>query len=110
MMNKTGKLAVIGDRDSTLAFRAIGAEAFAVKDAYEASDKLRALAKSDYAVVFITEQLAIEMADLLKKLKTRPYPAVIPIPSAAGSNGFGMDGIKKDVEKAVGVDILFNKD
>ena len=109
-MNKTGKLAVIGDRESVLAFKAIGAETFAVKDAIEAGEQLRILAKGDYAVVFVTEQIAVGIADLLKKLKTRPYPAVIPIPSAVGSNGFGMDGIKKDVEKAVGVDILFNKD
>lgn len=109
-MNKTGKLAVIGDRESVLAFKAVGAETFAVKDAEKASEILRTLAKGDYAVVFITEQIAVGMSDLLKKLKTRPYPAVIPIPSATGTNGFGMDGIKKDVEKAVGVDILFNKD
>ena len=28
-----------------------------------------------------------------------------PIPSANGSNGFGLAGIKKDVEKAVGVEM-----
>lgn len=109
-MNKTGKLAVIGDRDSVLAFKAIGAEVYDAKNGFEANDILRELAKGDTAVVFITEQLAVEIEDTLKKLKTRPYPAVIPIPSAEGSNGFGLQGVKKDVEKAVGVDILFNKD
>ena len=44
----------------------------------------------------------------MQKYKAQPYPAVLSIPGAGGSNGFGMQGLKKDVEKAVGVDILFN--
>lgn len=109
-MNRTGKLAVIGDKDAVLAFKAIGATVFGAKDGFEAAALLRELSKQDYAVIYITEQLCPDAEDVLKKLKTRPYPAVIPIPSQMGSNGYGMDGIKKDVEKAVGVDILFNKD
>ena len=109
-MIKTGKLAVIGDRDSVLAFKAIGADVYSAKNGFEAGDILKELSKGDTAVIFITEQLAAELEETLKKLKTRPYPAVIPIPSAAGSNGFGLSGVKKDVEKAVGVDILFYKD
>lgn len=109
-MIKTGKLAVIGDRDSVLAFKAIGAEVYNASNGFEVNDILRELSKGDTAVIFITEELAAQIEDTLKKLKTRAYPAVIPIPSANGSNGFGLAGIKKDVEKAVGVDILFNKD
>ena len=103
-MIKTGKLAVIGDRDSVLAFKAIGAEVYNASNGFEANDILRELSKGDTAVIFITEELAAQIEDTLKKLKTRA------IPSANGSNGFGLAGIKKDVEKAVGVDILFNKD
>ena len=108
-MIKTGKLAVIGDKDSVLAFKAIGAEVHNARDGFEAAALLRELSKEDVAVIFITEELCVGAADTLNKLKTRAYPAVIPIPAATGSNGFGMAGIKKDVEKAVGVDILFNK-
>lgn len=67
----------------------------ALKNGFEAGDILKELSKGDTAVIFITEQLAAELEETLKKLKTRPYPAVIPIPSAAGSNGFGLSGVKK---------------
>lgn len=108
-MTETGKIAVIGDKDSILAFKAIGAETFTAENEFTANDILKKLSRGDYAVIFITEDIAVLAPDALKKLKTRAYPAVIPIPSATGSNGFGMAGLKKDVEKAIGVDILFNK-
>ena len=104
---KQGKIAVIGDKDSVLAFKAVGMETFYAGNQYEANDLLREL-KDDYAVIFITEDLAAAVADTINKLKTRAYPAVIPIPGANGSNGFGQNGIHRDVEKAIGADILFD--
>ena len=101
-MAKSGKIAVIGDKDSVLAFKAVGAETFSPSGQFETNDLVKKL-KDDYAVIFITE----EISDTIDKLKTRAYPAVIPIPAGNGSNGFGMRGIRKDVEKAIGADILF---
>lgn len=107
-VTKTGKVAVIGDKDSVLAFKAVGAEVFTPANLFETNELLRKMARGGYAVVFITEDYAVEVPDTLKKLKTRAYPAVIPIPSSSGSTGLGMKGIREDVEKAIGVDILFN--
>lgn len=99
------KIAVIGDKDSILAFRAVGVDVYPIKNYFDAADVLKRLAR-DYAVVFITEEIAENIPEVLDRYKTRPYPAVIPIPGAAGSDGFGMMGITRDVEKAVGVDIF----
>ena len=108
-MEKTGKIAVIGDSESVTAFLAIGASVHKVTDEYQAADTLRALAKTDeYAVILVTENYAAQMEQLMSKLKQQPYPAVLSIPGANGSHGFGMQGLKRDVEKAVGVDIIFN--
>ncbi|MCH5165537.1 MAG: V-type ATP synthase subunit F [Clostridiales bacterium] len=108
-MEKIGKIAVIGDSESATAFLAIGAAVYKVDDEYKAADVLREISKTDeYAVILVTENYAAKMEPLMQKLKARPYPAVLSIPGSTGSNGFGMAGVKKDVEKAVGVDILFN--
>ena len=64
-MIKTGKLAVIGDRDSVLAFKAIGADVYSAKNGFEAGDILKELSKGDTAVIFITEQLAAELEETL---------------------------------------------
>ncbi|MEG1536060.1 MAG: V-type ATP synthase subunit F [Clostridia bacterium] len=102
------KIAVVGDKDSVLAFAAIGLDVFAVLDAEEAREKVKALAR-DYSVIFVTEQIAEKISALLDRYKTKTYPAIIPIPSSDGTNGFGMNNIKKDVEKAIGADILFRE-
>ena len=102
---KSGKIAVLGDKDSVLAFKAVGADAYHASTAFEANDVLRSI-KDDYAVIFITEDLASKIEDTLSKLKSRAYPIVIPIPGQNGSDGFGMKGVHSDVEKAVGADIL----
>ena len=103
------KIAVIGDKDSVLAFKSVGVEVFDATTAEQAQSLIKKLSQGDYAVVFIAENLAEQIPDVLAKAKTRTFPAITPIPTSANSNGFGMQGIKADVEKAIGVDILFNK-
>lgn len=100
------KIAVIGDKDSVLAFKAIGVDVYPARNHFEAQDTLRKLAR-DYAVIFITEDLAEKVQNIIERYKARAFPAVIPIPTAQGSTGYGMKAISKDVEKAVGIDILF---
>lgn len=104
------KVSVIGDKDSVTALKVVGAEIFNADTAEEARELVKRLTREKFAVVFITEQLAVQIADTLQKAKSQPFPAIVPIPVSSNSNGFGMDGIKKDVEKALGTDILFNKE
>lgn len=104
-----GSIAVLGDKDSVLAFKAIGLDVFPVENEQQARDKLRALARK-YSVIFVTEQVAQQASQLIERYKSRPYPVVVPIPSAEGNMGLGMQGIKSNVEKAIGADILFDKE
>ena len=98
------KIAVIGDKDSILAFKAVGADVYPIKNYFDAADTLKKLAR-EYAIIFITEEIAENIADVVARYKARPYPAVIPIPGANGSNGFGMKGISDNVEKALGTNL-----
>ena len=70
---------------------------------------LRKLAK-EYAVIFITEKLAGEMDDLLNKFNQSPYPVILPVPSGDGSDGYAKAKMRERMEKALGVDILFNRE
>ena len=82
---------------------------FDATTAEQAQPLIKKLSQGDYAVIFIAENLAEQIPETLAKAKLKPFPAVVPIPTGANSSGFGMQGIKADVEKAIGVDILFNK-
>jgi len=109
-VNMVNKIAVIGDKDSVLAFQSVGVEVFDATTPAEAQALVKKLSQEQYAVLFLAENLAEKIPDVLEKAKTKPFPAIVPIPTTAQSSGFGMQGIKKDVEKAIGVDIIFNKE
>ena len=105
------KIAVIGDIDSVLAFKAVGVEVFDATTAEQAQSLIKKLTQSgQYAVLLIAEGLAELIPETLAKAKLQAYPAVVPIPTTERPSGFGLSGIKSDVEKAIGVDIIFNKD
>ena len=100
------KIAVVGDQDSVLGFKALGLDVFPAESVEEAKKTLHRLAKEDYAVVYLTEQLAQYMNDELDRYKDELTPAIILIPGKEGSLGMGMANIKKSVDRAVGADIL----
>ena len=104
-MSDRSSIAALGDADTVFAFKAVGADAYPVMDEKEAREKLRLLARN-YDIIFITEQLAEKLPDLIARYKTRPFPTVIPLPSASGSTGYGKRSVKEDVERAIGTDIL----
>jgi V/A-type H+-transporting ATPase subunit F len=101
------KIGVIGDKDSILGFKAIGMSVFPVTTSNEAEEILDKLAREEYAVIYITEQFAKDIVSTIDKYSDDRFPAIIPIPGNQGSLGIGMMGVKKNVERAVGADILF---
>lgn len=105
-MAKTYQIAVIGDWESVMGFRALGLDTYPVTSAEEAKDKIRELAKTDCAVIYITEQLAKDLTDVINHYKDEIRPAIILIPGREGSLGIGKDNIQRAIERAVGADIL----
>ncbi len=100
------RIAVIGDPDSVLGFKALGLEVFPVESVEEARRTLHALAKDSYAVIYLTEQVAVQMEADVARYKDELTPAIILIPGKEGSLGIGMANVKSVVERAVGADIL----
>ncbi len=100
------KIAVIGDRDSILGFQALGLDVFPLEDPAEARRLLHTLAREEYAVIYITEQLAALLPADIDRYKDSVTPAIILIPGKSGSLGLGTDALQSAVERAVGADIL----
>lgn len=103
------RVAVIGDKDSILAFKAVGIDVFPIYNIEEARDTLRKVARS-HKLIFITEDIGEKISDVVNRYNSVAYPIVIPIPNSGGATGYGMNRIRKNVEKAIGVDILFNRE
>lgn len=99
-------IAVMGDRDSVMGFRALGLSVFPAENAQDGRGILHELAGGNYAVIYMTEGLASELAADIDRYKDSVTPAVIVIPGKNGSLGLGMSALKSAVERAVGADIL----
>ncbi|MDD4568916.1 MAG: V-type ATP synthase subunit F [Tepidanaerobacteraceae bacterium] len=104
------KIAVVGDKDTVLAFKSLGVDVFPVLNDKQASFTITKLAKESYAVIFVTEQIAKEIPEKISQFRSQMLPAITLIPSNRGTLGIGIGEVKKSVEKAIGADILFRKE
>ena len=101
-----GKMAIVGNGDGIMVFKAAGVSTFPAENEKKARDVLRKIAR-EYQIIFLTEDLAKNMVEFLKRFDEEPYPVVVSVPSGE-SNGYGMEVLKNAMERALGVDILFN--
>ena len=106
MSNEKYRIAVLGDQASVLGFKALGLDVYPAETVDAAREILHRLAKSDTAIIYLTEQLAQGLEPEIARYKDNLTPAIILIPGKGGSLGIGMANVKKSVERAVGADIL----
>ena len=101
------KVGVVGDRDSIIGFKSLGVDVVPVLDADETSKAINQLARNNYAVIFITEDVALTARETINKYTNKAFPAIILIPGNQGSTGAGMLAIRESVKKAIGTEIVF---
>lgn len=100
-----GRMAIIGDGDGALVFRSAGMDAYAAEDGAEAKRLLVRLAK-EYQVIFVTDVFAAQMEEEMSAYAAGPYPIVLSVPSVRGGNGYGGKLLRRQSERALGMDIL----
>ncbi len=105
-MSLMSKVAVLGQRDAVLGFKASGAVVFAADSLDEAQQSLDDVRKGDFAILLVTEEIAGSLKAELTPLYEMPKPVVTILPDAARPRGLGMELLQKRVERAVGVNIL----
>lgn len=105
------KIGIIGDRATVSGFIALGYAVYEAEDVNSAREALHKIAENDeYAIIFIVERYAEALEEDINKYSGRKTPAITVLPDATGQNGglsYGMTRIKRNVERAVGADILF---
>lgn len=104
------KIGVVGERDACLAFLALGVAINAVDNPRDAEKAVDRMAREEYGIIFVTETVAKDIKETIDRYKNMMLPAIILIPGSQGSLGLGLTEIRKNVEKAVGVDILSKKE
>lgn len=99
------RIAVVGDWNSIMGFRALGLETYPTADVEEAKEYVRTLAKEECAVIYLTEQLAKDMMPTIQRYKDALRPAIILIPGQEGSLGIGQSSMESAVKRAIGTEI-----
>ena len=102
------KIAVLGDRESVMGFKALGLDVITAETVEEATPRPpRHGQGSRITPLSISPNSSpLKCPTRWPSIRTRLTPAVILIPGKAGSLGIGMKNITSSVERAVGADIL----
>lgn len=106
--NKSLPMAAIGSYEMVLPFQAVGVRTVVLeaerRGAFE--EILEKLARENYAVVFIQEDLFVDFMRKVEEINDTYPTSVLPLPGLSGTTGAGLASIRGSVEKAVGMDIF----
>lgn len=97
----------MGDYESICGFGALGLDIFSASGAEETKRIFKRLCGEDYVVIYITEALAKEIKEEIKKIEELLLPSVVLIPGLLGNTGEAMENIRAFTVKAVGSDTVF---
>lgn len=98
----------MGGADTVIGFKALGLDTFPIDSPEQAKRIMHDMIAedSDYAIIYLEENLAEGLKNEINRVKDRPTPAIILIPGREGSIGLGQSALKAAVERAVGTNIL----
>ena len=101
------EVAAIGEEASLLAFKALGARVFPVKDSREAEQVLRELAARvpPFGVILIAEELAEDLAPVVSEVARTADVAISFVPGSSGSLGLGRERMRGLVRRAIGAEL-----
>ena len=99
----------MGNLDSILVFKTVGFDVFGVNTEVKARNTLNKLV-CNYQIIFITEDYAKCVEDIIEDTLIKAYPIVTVIPSGVNSSDYALNKIKQGVEKSLGINILFDKE
>ena len=104
------KIALMGDRDTIIGFKLLGVSLFPITKKDEALEILDKLVKEEYATIFVTEDIASQICEEIERLQKISFASLTIIPSKSEKKYLGLKILRKNIEKAIGTDILFRKE
>lgn len=105
-MNSSNKtIAVIGEQAIVKVFNAIGYDCFHDTEPQAVIDRCQALATAGYKIILILEKTATEISSYLDSRAGITYPIIMPIPDTITPTSYGMQRLKQNMEKAMGIKV-----
>jgi V/A-type H+-transporting ATPase subunit F len=101
-MNDSTEIAVIGEKDIILPFRAIGFAVYYDTDPDAIIKRCRELTESNCKIILLPEKEAEKVGDYINSRAGYAYPIIMPIPDGITNSGYGIKRLEKNIEKAMG--------
>jgi V/A-type H+/Na+-transporting ATPase subunit F len=103
-------IALIGEKEIAVGFNLVGYQIFPVTKSEEAIEALRVCVQDNYAIVFITNEIAQTMIEEIEEYQKKSSMTICILPNRTKETELSINILRKNVEKAVGTDILFRKE
>ena len=106
--DKGSPMAAVGSYDSILPFKAIGLDVVEITEENRDSigEIMNRFAIKGYAALFVEEALFSKYQQAVDEVNESTDMCIIPVPNQSGSMGVGLSSIRRNVERAVGMDIF----
>lgn len=99
-------IAVISETNNSTLFNAVGMRTFILTDPKEIDKKIFELYKAGTKIIYVSEDIYLNIGETLEKYAQQAYPIILPLPIDDDSKGVGEKKIKDSVEKAIGINIF----
>jgi V/A-type H+-transporting ATPase subunit F len=103
-------IAIIGEKEIIIGFNLIGLQLFPVINFAEAKSALEECSRKNYQIVFITDDIAQLIIEEIEKYQKKSTMSICILPNRIKDTELSINLLRKNVEKAVGTDILFRKE
>jgi V/A-type H+-transporting ATPase subunit F len=103
-------IAIIGEKEIIIGYNLIGFQLFPVTDLAETKEALEKCCYGDYKIVFITDNIAHLVIDEIEQCQKISPISICILPNRIKDSELSIKMLRKNVEKAVGTDILFRKE
>ena len=103
-------IALIGEKELIIGFNLVGMKLFPVVNSEEAIKALKDCNKNNFAIVFITDSIAQKIIDKIEEYQKISSISICILPNRIKDTNLNINILRKNVEKAVGTDILFRKE
>lgn len=101
------KIVVVGDTDTAVGLKLAGvSDAYIVNDKQEAESTIKKLSQTeDIGLIIITEKIANQVRDVIRRILEQDLPILVEIPDKYGPVSGETDIIRDLIRKAVGIDL-----
>lgn len=98
-------IAVIADTDFLSGFKALGCSLYPVDDKTKLRDIFNEAAESNFLFIFILENFASKIMDLIEQYSQVSHPIIIPLPDFRKDLSLTEDLLSRLTKRATGTDI-----